>query len=75
MVFRKLDVVIFLPVICRGSRELAELCSGADNRPRKGLLEPSSKPLSSSPLFCPALCPRVQSPLPGKARRVLGSGE
>lgn len=60
MVFRKLDVVIFLAVTCRRSLELAGLCSRAGNRLRKGSLEPSSKPLSSSPLFCPALRPRVQ---------------
>lgn len=77
MVFRKQDVVIFLAVICHRSQELAELCSGADNRPRKGSLEPSSKPRSSSPLFCPAICPRVQSlgVCSGKTRGILSSWE
>lgn len=63
----------FPAVICCRCRELAEPCRGADNCPRKGSVEPSLKSFSSSPLLCPALCPRVQSLVSsGKGQRILG---
>lgn len=44
----KLDVIVLLAGICPRTQELGELLGGAENHPRKGLLDLLQSPSSSS---------------------------